>query len=92
MEGVEPGRPDPERWEGSVVSRSLKTRLDRLEAAQRRKMRLHVLYGEDDADAERQLEAIKAAGEYQEGDRIFRLRWMTKEQAEARFRRERGWP
>ena len=91
MEGVEPGRSDPERWEGSVVSRSLKTRLDRLEAAQKRKMRLHVLYGEDDADVERQLAAIKAAGEYQEGDRIFRLRWMTKEQAEARHRREQGW-
>ena len=73
------------------MSQSLKTRLDRLEAAQRRKVRLHVLYGEDDADAERQLEVIKAAGEYQEGDRVFRLRWMTKEQAEARRRRERGW-
>ena len=73
------------------MSRSFKARLDRLEAAQRRKVRLHVLYRRDDADAERQLEAIKAAGEYQEGDRIFRLRWMTKEQAEARFRRERGW-
>ena len=66
------------------MSRSFKARLDRLEAAQRRKVRLHVLYGRDDADAERQLEAIKAASEYQEGDRIFRLRWMTKEQAEAR--------
>jgi hypothetical protein len=45
-----------------------------------------MIFGEDDADAERQLAALRASGKYQDGDHVVHIRWMTESQAKAR-----GW-
>jgi hypothetical protein len=45
-----------------------------------------MIFGADDAEAERQLAALKLSGTYQDGDPVVRLRWMTESQAKAR-----GW-
>ncbi len=52
------------------MSRGVRSRLQKLEAEHRAKPRRHVLRGIGAADAERQLEALKASGEYQEGDDV----------------------
>ena len=77
------------------MSRSLTKRVRRLEAehlgapceaVRDRKQRSHMIFGADDAEAERQLAALKLSGTYQDGDPVVRLRWMTESQAKAR-----GW-
>ncbi len=54
------------------MSRGVTGRLRKLETQHRRAPRQHVLTG-DDATVERRLEALKASGEYQEGDKILRI-------------------
>ena len=77
------------------MSRSLTKRVRRLEAehlgapceaVRDRKQRSHMIFGADDAEAERQLAALKLSGTYQDSDPVVRLRWMTESQAKAR-----GW-
>ena len=58
----------------------------RLEMGGRRKQGSPMIFGEDDADAERQLVALRALGKYQDGDHVVHIRWMTESQAKAR-----GW-
>ena len=67
------------------MSRALKGRLHKVEARHGRKRGFHVIYGDDEAGAARQLEALKASGAYQEGDYVFRLRSVSEEMAD-RFR------
>jgi hypothetical protein len=45
-----------------------------------------MIFGADDAEAERQLAALQFSGTYQDGDPVVRLRWLTESQAKAR-----GW-
>ena len=55
------------------MSRGVTGRLRKLEAEHRDKPRRHVLRAIGAAEAERRLEALKASGEYQEGDEILRI-------------------
>ncbi len=57
------------------MSRALSKRVRKLEAQHSRKKGCHVVVGDDEA-AERQLAALKASGEYQDGDQILRLPWL----------------
>ena len=59
------------------MSRSLDRRLRKLEAIRGPGPRTHVVVGEDAAAAERRIAALKASGQYREGDFILRLPWLT---------------
>ena len=63
------------------MSRILKTRLGKLEAAHQsqpagRKCN-HLILGCSDAELEQQEEAKRASGEIQDGDRVMRVRFVT---------------
>ena len=57
------------------MSRILKTRLGKLEAAHQSQAagRNHLILGQSDAELEQQEDAKRAAGEIQDGDRVMRL-------------------
>ncbi len=58
------------------MSRSLGRRLKKLEAIRGPTPRTHVVVGEDEAAAERQIADLKASGQYREGDFVLRLPWL----------------
>ncbi len=58
------------------MSRATKARLQKLEAIRSPGARTHVVVGGDEAAAERQIAALKASGQYREGDFILRLPWL----------------
>ena len=60
------------------MSRILKTRLGKLEAAHQRQPagRNHLILGQSDAELEQQEDAKRAAGEIQDGDRVMRVRFV----------------
>ena len=64
------------------MTRVLKGRLRKLEAQHKPEVRRHFIRAIGEADAERKLAALKASPEYQEGDHVFRLRWVSEEMAD----------
>ncbi len=67
------------------MSRILKTRLGKLEAAHQNQPvgRNHLLLGQSDAELEQQEEAKRAAGEIQDGDRVMRVLFVKPGEAVA---------
>ena len=59
------------------MSRTVKSRVRKLEAQQQAGARTHVIWAEDDAERERQVAELKASGKYRDGDEVIAVGWMS---------------
>ena len=55
------------------MSRNIEGRLRKLEAEHKPKPRQHVIRGFSEAEVEQKLEALKASGEFREGDDVLKI-------------------